>query len=299
MCEDTEKFAARMVGLGIAKIHDQYYVSGYTEISLDVTRQAGALIRLDGYYKTEYMVPDVSDDTLFEAIAESNRHAAKFVGVNTALAQLIVDQYKDAPYDLSIEHTGVETKVHVHVRKSSMGPNMCGSELWDDGHVMHFRMRLMENGELFLIAKQGRVTRRTNRVIKYDPVAEPQRFLDEVMPWFDQDHEGLLRRVIVSYPHTFSGEHQTRVEWYEVFPSDEIEKAILGFKNCKVLMIDRVQIKQVVSQDLFGVVRGLYDYHLSKDITETVFAFRLPEDYEPNGREFAEVKMVAPWCAAG
>jgi hypothetical protein len=296
MCEEFQKFAARMQSMGIQKTYDQYYESGYAEISFEHTRQADALIRVDGYHRTDYFDLDIAEDTFLEAIAEENRHAAKYVGINTALCQLVIDQYKDAPFDLSIEHTGVETKVNVCVRQKDMELSLRNSALWDDGHVMRFRIRYMPSGELFLTAKQGRVRRSRSLVLKYDPVAEPQRFLDEVMPWFETHHEGSLRRVTVSFPHTFTGDHQTRVEWYEVYPGDEIEKAILGYKNCKVLMIDSLQIKQVVSRDLFGVVKGLYDHHLSKDITETVFAFRLPDDFEPNGREFAEVKIVAPVC---
>lgn len=296
MDEEFEKFAARMASMNIQKTFDQYYQSGYAEISFEHTRQADALIRVDGYHRTDYFNLDVEEDTFLEAIAEENRHAAKYVGVNTALCQLVMDQYKDAPFDMSIEHTGVETKVNVCVRQKDMELSLRNSDLWDDGHVTHFRIRFMPSGELFLIAKQGRVRRSRKLILKYDPVMESQRFLDEVMPWFEQRHEGSLRRVTYSQGHRFTGDHETYVRWYEVYPGDEIAKAILGYRNCKVLMIDSLQIKQVVARDLFGVVKGLYDYHLSKDITEHVFAFQLPEDFEPNGREFAEVKMNAPVC---
>jgi hypothetical protein len=293
---EFEKFVELMGAIGAKKTYDQYYEKDFVELSFDEMRLAGVVVRVDGYHRTDVHPIDIDPTALALLVSKANEHAAKYVGINTKLANLIVDQYKDAPYVLRIEQKGIETKVVVSVRQKDMELSLRNSEIWNDVDVLSFRVRLLDNNELFLIAKQGRVTRRRSFRLPYDPVAEPQRFLDEVMPWFEHRHEGCLRKATVSFPHTLTGEHQTRTEWYEVYPGDEADKAILGFRNCKVMMIDTLKIQQVVARDLFGVVNGLYDYHLSKDITETVFAFRLPDDFEPNGREFAEISMLAPMC---
>lgn len=290
-----EQFVADMNAVGASKTYDQFYEKGFVDLSLEIGRQGEQeYVRVDGYHRMSFVVPG-NQDALAQVVAEEDAYAAKRVAINNTLAQLIIDEYKDAPFDLKLSCRGVNTRIEVHIRPQSVELSLRDSPIFKESHLLTVHLRLMENGEFVISAKQGRVRRSRKLIFTYDPTVETERFLGEVLPWLAQEHEGVLRKVSVSYSHPMSGEHQLRTEWYEVYPGDEVDKVILSFKNCKCLMVDSLTIKQVVARDLFGVVKGLYDYHLTKDITETVFAFRLPDDFEPNGREFAETSMVAPF----
>lgn len=307
-----EKFVALMFAIGATPAPEDYFVKGLVEISHDKNR-GGDVIRVTGYHRTEFAEMDVSAEVLLDIIAREQSYAEKRRAINLKLAQRIIDQYQHAPFDMVLRNDTFtdpakvlrtdtfadpsEVIIDVYVRAKDMEISVIGQPLANNGRITTLKFWLLENGEFFMRLAQGRVGRRWLRTFAFDPVEDSDRFLAEVLPLLEDDRgNGVLRKAAVQYPHPFNGEAETVTEWYEVYPYDEVARSILSFKNCKQMRMDTVRIEQRIKRDLFNTVNGLFNYHKVEEIIEVVFAFRLPDDFEPNGREFAEVSIVG--CTA-
>lgn len=295
-----EKFVALMLAIGATPAPEDYFVKGLVEISHDKNR-GGDVIRVTGYHRTEFAEMDVSAEALLDMIAREQSYAEKRTAINLKLAQRSIDQYQHAPFDMVLRKDPFadpsEVIIDVYVRAKDMEISVIGQPLANSGRITTLKFWLLENGEFFMRLAQGRVGRRWLRTFAFDPVEDSDRFLAEVLPLLEEDRgTGVLRKAAVQYPHPFNGEAETVTEWYEVYPYDEVARSILSFKNCKQMRMDTVRIEQRIKRDLFNTVNGLFNYHKVEEIIEVVFAFRLPDDFEPNGREFAEISIVG--CTA-
>lgn len=291
-----EKFVALMLAIGAQPAPEDYFVKGLVGI-VHESRRGGDIICINGYHRTEFAEMDVSAEAIQAIIAREQSYLEERTAINHKLAQLIIDQYKDAPFDLVLVKDPFkdpdDVRIDVYVRAADMEISVIGQPVASNGRITTLKFWLLENGEFFMRLSQGRVGRRWLRTFTFDPVADSDRFLAEVIPLLEESRgDGVLRKASVQYPHPMSGDCETVTEWYEVYPYDEVARSILSFKNCKQMRMDTLRIEQKIKRDLFNTVNGLFNYHKAEEIVETVFAFRLPDDFEPNGREFAEISIV-------